>query len=189
MKYYRLEPSYKKSVVEIATWKRTDEDGNLILLRKELGWRWGSWLFAIPETDEEKLEFAQYKGDYESIEQMMEDHYGYTEEDGMTLEDVLLPDVGYDEFVDITEDYDHAEMLETWDGCWEDWAVQSHSVEIDEEQADIWCEEAQEVYDEDYEEGVESLGWEFIDTFYEMHCKPVLIECDEYGRDPEDADT
>lgn len=189
MKYYRLEPSYKKSVVEIAIWKRTDENGNAIFLRKELGWRWGSFLISVPETDEEKLEFAQSKSeDFESVEQMMEDWYGYTEEDGMTLEDVLLPDTE-DEFVDITEDYDHAEMLECWDGCWEDWTVTSHTVEIDEEQADIWREEAEEIYQEEYEEGVETLGWEFIDTIFEMHCSPVLTECDEYGRDPEDADT
>ena len=39
MKYYRLEPSVKKSVIEWHSFKRKDADGNTIFLRKELGWR------------------------------------------------------------------------------------------------------------------------------------------------------
>ena len=186
MKHYRVEPSYKKSVIEWTIFKRKDEEGNDIFLRKELGWRWGSWLFSIPETDEEKLEFAKEKG-FDTVESLMEDWYGYGPEDGMTLEDVLLPSEN-DDFVDLTEDYEHAEMLETWDGCWEFWSTDSYRTEIDEEQSETWCEEAEAAYEEEYEEGVEALGWEFVDTSFEMHCKPVITECGEHGQDLEDAD-
>ena len=62
MKYYRLEPSVKKSIIEWHTFKRKDADGNTIFLRKELGWRYGAWLISVPETDEEIKEIdAQIK--------------------------------------------------------------------------------------------------------------------------------
>jgi len=183
MKYYRLEPSVKKSVIEWHTFKRKDADGNTIFLRKELGWRYGAWLISVPETDEEIKEYLSDKGEYESFQEYLADYYG--EDDIITeetkLEDYLLPKIDED-FIDISEDYEDAEMLETWDGCWEDWSLVGAELhEIDEEQQEQWIEDATAAYDEDYEDGVEDLGWEFIDCFYEMHCHPEITPCDKNG--------
>ena len=196
MKYYRVEPSYKKSVVEYTAFRRKDEDGNMIWLRKELGWRWGSWLFSVPETEEEAYAFIHAQG-YDNLLDWAID-YGHTitdengeevlDDDSNVIEMVqmqAMPSEG-DDFVDLTEDYPDAEMLETWDGCWEFWSVSSYQTEIDEEEQEAIVEEAEEVYNEEYEEGVEALGWEYVDTYFEMHCNPVITECDEYGRDPEE---
>ena len=54
MKYYVIEPSYKKSVIEYTLFKRQVE-GDMQFLRKELGWRWGSFGVAVPETEEEAV--------------------------------------------------------------------------------------------------------------------------------------
>ena len=48
MKYYRMEPTMKKSVIEYDTFSRIDENGKRILLHREVGWRWGSWLISVP---------------------------------------------------------------------------------------------------------------------------------------------
>ena len=53
MKYYRIEPTHKKSVIENTIFRRKDENGNYIFLKRELGWRWGSFLFSVPETEDE----------------------------------------------------------------------------------------------------------------------------------------
>ena len=194
MKYYRIEPTYKKSVVEFDIFKRHDEDGNLIFLRKELGWRWGSFLVSVPETEEEALEYIKelgYEDDTAAIDWAMD--YGHTVTEGddevipsdtslvELVQGQLLPNET-DDFVDITEDYD-MEMLYCDDGCWEDWSVTSYVTEIDDEQQELWIEEAESAWDEDYQEGVEELGWEFVDNMFEMQCSPQIIPCDEHGHD------
>lgn len=184
MKYYRLEPSYKKSVVEIAVFRRKDEDGNNCFLRKELGWRWGSFLLSVPETEEEIQEFLKERGGYESIQEWLADIYGdeYYITENTTLEEFLLPSTESD-FVDITEDYEDAEMIECWDGCWEYWSASRYPEEYTEEEQEELVEQIEEVYAEEYEEGVENLGWEYVDTYFEMHCNPVLTMCDANGED------
>lgn len=197
MKYYRVEPSMKKSVIEYTAFQRKDEDGNTIWLRKELGWRWGSWLFSVPETEEEAYAYIKGQG-YDDLLSWAYD-YGFTVTDD-NGDEVLDPDSNViemvamqakpsegDDFVDLTEDYPDAEMLETWDGCWEYWNVSSHTTEIDEEEQEAMIEEVEEAYEENYEEGVEALGWEYVDTYFEMHCTPVITECDEHGKPLEDA--
>lgn len=194
MKYYRIEPTYKKSVVEFDIFKRHDEDGNLIFLRKELGWRWGSFLVSVPETEEESLEYIKeqgYDGDTAALDWAMD--YGHTVTEGddevipsdtslvELVQEQLLPNET-DDFVDITEDYD-MEMLYCDDGCWEDWSVTSYVTDIDDEQQELWIEEAESAWDEDYQEGVEELGWEFVDNMFEMQCSPRIIPCDENGHD------
>lgn len=191
MKYYRVEPSYKKSFVEIDIFNRKDEDGNIIYLRRELGWRWGSFLFTIPETDEEIQDYIKNQG-YEKFEDWAGD-YGHAEinddneyylPEGVTpaqvIHDALLPSED-DDFVDVTEDYPNAELIDSWDGCWEDWSVNSYKVTIEDEQAELWCEEAEAAYSEDYQEGVIELGWDFVDTFFEIQCNPKVTPCDENG--------
>lgn len=200
MKYFRLEPTYKKSVIEWTIFTRKNEEDKDIFLRKELGWRWGTWLISVPDTEEEALEYIESKG-YKGNDAVFEwasDH-GHTVLDDNDNE-ILDPDASVvdmvtwqmlpseeDEFVDITEDYEDAEMLECWDGCWEFWHIDSYQVELDEDTKQAWVEEAIEVYTEDHEEGVENIGWAFLETSFEFHCPPNLIPCDEQGTPLEDV--
>ena len=58
MKYFKIEPTYKKSVVEFTYFRRpleeltnNDEDkGKFAFLHNELGWRWGSFMISVPDT-------------------------------------------------------------------------------------------------------------------------------------------
>jgi hypothetical protein len=187
MKHFRIEPTYKKSVIELSTFRRpleeitgNDEDkGKFAYLRKELGWRWGSFMISVPDTEEEIAEFLEERGSYESVAEYLADYHG--EEDiiveSTTLQEYLLPSED-DEFVDLTEDYD-AEMLDCWDGCWEDWDIVTNGPKL--EDVDEMIEEIEEAYSEEYEEGVEALGWQFIDNFYEIHCNVTVTPCNEFG--------
>ena len=63
MKHYKLEPTYKKSLVELYTFKRPlsdlvegHENRNAILV-KEIGWRWGDFTIDVPETEAEVKEW------------------------------------------------------------------------------------------------------------------------------------
>jgi hypothetical protein len=187
MKHFRIEPTYKKSVIEFTVFRRpleeltgNDEDkGKFAYLRKELGWRWGSFMISVSDIEEEIAEFLEERGSYESVAEYLADYHG--EEDiiveSTTLQEYLLPSED-DEFVDLTEDYD-AEMLDCWDGCWEDWGITTNGPEL--EDTDDMIEEIEEAYSEEYEEGVEALGWQFLDNFYEIHCNVTVTPCDEYG--------
>jgi len=191
MKYYIVEPSYKKSFVEITAFKRTDENGNLIWLRKELGWRWGSFLFSVPETVEEAMVFLKDQGYDEVLDWAYDYGHTITDDNG---DEVIDPDADIvsmivqqflpnasDDFVDITEDYPNAEFIDAWDGCWEYWNVSSYQTEISEEEQEAIIEEVEEAYGEGYEEAVEELGWEFVDTYFEIQCNPQITPCDEDG--------
>jgi hypothetical protein len=202
MKHYLLEPTYKKSLVEFTLFKRKDEEGKDIFLRKELGWRWGSFMISVPDTEEEAMEYLAsegYEGEDAFLNWAMD--FGFTIADAATdeievpeepmlelIERQLLPEET-DDFVDISEDYHHAEFVDSWDGCWEFWSVDSYHKEIPEEEQEAIIEEVDEVYEEMHEEGVEELGWEFVDTYFELHCSPKITPCDENGKVSEDADT
>lgn len=187
MKHFRIEPTYKKSVIELSTFRRpleeltgNDEDkGKFAYLRKELGWRWGSFMISVPDTEEEIKEFLEERGSYESVAEYLADYYG--DEDiiveSTTLQEYLLPSED-DDFVDLTEDYD-AEMLDCWDGCWEDWDIITNGPKLAD--VDEMIEEIEEAYSEEYEEGVEALGWQFIDNFFEIHCNVTVTPCNEHG--------
>jgi len=192
MKHFLLEPTYKKSLVEFTLFKRKDENDNTIFLRKELGWRWGSFRFSVPETEEEALEYIKSKG-YDGENAIFEwaEDYGHTIWDGEEDKEYLDPNTSLvemvksqllpseaDDFVDITEDYEDAEMIECDDGCWEFWRVSSYQTEISEEDQESIVAEIEEVYSEEYEEGVENLGWEYVSTYFELHCNPKITECD-----------
>lgn len=187
MKHFRIEPTYKKSVIELSTFRRpleeltgNDEDtGKFAYLRKELGWRWGSFMISVPDTEEEIKEFLEERGNYDSVAEYLADYWG--DEDiiveSTTLQEYLLPSED-DDFVDLTEDYD-AEMLDCWDGCWEDWDITTNGPKLAD--VDEMIEEIEEAYSEDYEEGVEALGWQFIDNFFEIHCNVTVTPCNEHG--------
>jgi len=208
MKYYRLEPTYKKSLVEFYTFTRPlsdlkedhglHEDAKAYLV-KEIGWRWGDFTVEVPETDEEIAEWLEFKdeGQYETFYDLAVD-YGLTETDEETGEEVLpsdrsvveliegmlLPDLD-DDYIMISEDYPDAQMNSTWDGCWEDWSIRTGWTEdapvLDD--VDELIEEVDEAYAEEYEDGVETLGWTFQTCEYEMHCKPMITPIDENGEE------
>ena len=187
MKHFRIEPTYKKSVIELTVFRRPLDDltgneedkGKFAYLRKELGWRWGSFRIDVPETEEEIAEFLEERGGYDSVAEYLADYYG--EEDiiveSTTLDEYLLPNTE-DDFVDLTEDYD-AEMIDCWDGCWEDWDIVTGGPKLSD--VDEMMEEIEEAYNEEYEEGVEALGWQFMDNSFEIHCNVTVTPCNEYG--------
>ena len=91
MKYYRVWPKYKKTLVESEMYK--DDDGNLVWTH--VTWRTGEFKVGFPETVEE---WAEYGFDEEDIEcrPSLED---YAEEDCEL------------------EDFPEVEMLSCYDGC------------------------------------------------------------------------
>ena len=190
MKYFLLEPTYKKSTVEKTFFRRelepltgnSEDAGKWAYVTKELGWRWGSFLISVPETEEEVLEFVKSSG-YDDVLSWAIDHgESITQGDeevlppNFSLYNYLVPSEDA-EYVDVTEDYPEAEMYECWDGCWEDWEVSSTGTT-----PDVDIEEIEEAFSEDYEEGVEELGWTFVDMAFELHCNPKITPCDENGQ-------
>jgi len=190
MKYFLLEPTYKKSTVEKTFFRRElepltgnpEDAGKWAYVTKELGWRWGSFLISVPETEEEILEFVKSSG-YDDVLSWAIDHgESITQGDdevlppNFSLYNYLVPSEDA-EYVDVTEDYPEAEMYECWDGCWEDWEVSSTGTT-----PDVDIEEIEEAFSEDYEEGVEELGWTFVDMAFELHCNPKITPCDENGQ-------
>ena len=192
MKHFLIEPTYKKSLIEKTLYRRNDEEGNIIFLEKELGWRWGSFMISVPENKEEVLEFIKDEG-YAGDDAILNwaSNYGYAIWDGeeylldpdMTLLEMIreqmLPNE-LDDFVDITEDYAHAQMLDFSDSCWGYWSVHSQA-KLTEEEQDAFIQEAEAAEDDEYEAGVENLGWEYVDTYFELQCSPKITECDEMG--------
>ena len=195
MKHYLLEPTYKKSVLEFDLFKRKEEDGTWTYLRKELGWRWGAFMFSVPETEEEVMEYLKNQGYENALDWALDYGHTVTDENG---EEVLDGDIAEliasqltpsedDSFVDITEDYD-MEMLYCDDGCWETWDIYNYQNEdiLDDEEKESLIEEVQEAWEEEYQEGVEDLGWEYVDNYFEMHCNPKITPCDENGKTEEE---
>ena len=203
MKYFKIEPTYKKSLVEFTIFTRPMSDfredaekNQQARLIKELGWRSGDFLVAVPETDEEVAEWLEVRdgGNYDTFYDMAVD-YGLTEinEEGEDvlpddqtvselIEQLLLPDLD-DDYIMLTEDYNEAEMQSCWDGCWEDWSMHSNGERLEGEDVEAMIEEVEEAYSEEYEEGVEELGWSFQDCEYEMHCKPMITQVDIDGEE------
>ena len=200
MKYFKIEPTYKKSLVEFTIFNRPLSDfredakeNQRAVLIKELGWRWGDFLVEVPETDEEVAEWLKHQHpDCESFYDLAVD-YGLTEinEEGEDvlpddqtvselIEQLLLPDLD-DDYIMLTEDYNEAEMQSCWDGCWEDWSMHSNGERLEGEDVEAMIEEVEEAYSEEYEKGVEELGWSFQDCEFEMHCKPMITQVDTDG--------
>ena len=187
MKYYRIEPTYKKSVVEFESYKKVI-NGVPTFAIKELGWRWGSFMISVPETPEEIKEFLEERGGYESVAEYLADYYGaediITEE--TALKEYLLPNT-VDEFVEISEDYD-AEMIDCWDGCWEYWNITQNEYNLpegaqplsDSEKEEL-AEQIEELYAEDYDESLYAEGWEQVSSWYEIHTSVTVTPCNEHG--------
>lgn len=170
MKHYIIEPQTKKSIIEREFFQRTHDDGIVEMLEMETGWRWGSFMINVPETDEEIRDLLDERGT-DSLAEFLEDH------SADTLEQVLLPDPDEDVTL-LTEDY-YADVLETDDGCWVVFNVIGKG--LDEEQCEAFSEEASEAYSKNLYEGLENLNWHRDDTIFELHGEFTLGQCDENG--------
>jgi len=165
MKIFTIQPTYKKSVVNtVSWWKEIDEVR--YVLKRESTYRWGEFSIAVPETEEELKLYAEDKG-YDSFSELLED-YGY--ESNTTPEHMLLPDPD-DDFVDLTEDFDAmCEDLEDESSVfffiYRPFA-DNKEVELTElgNETDFEDElqlEAERIWEESYDEGLEEAGWNFI---------------------------
>ena len=59
--------------------------------------------------------------------------------------------------------------------------MHSNGERLEGEDVEAMIEEVEEAYSEEYEEGVEELGWSFQDCEFEMHCKPMITQVDTDG--------
>lgn len=150
MKYYIVTPAHKKSVLETECFE--DESGNRVMVTT--CWRAGTFKVYVPETLEEHREA------------------GYDDDDVGTW---LWPNED-DDFVELDDFYEF-EMIDTWDGCSEDYEI---FVE-DEEYRDLIEETL-------YEEGMYALfdnekldGFEPVNGWFEIHGGIIMQECDEQG--------
>ena len=199
MQHYRMEPTYKKSVVENTVFKKELDDGNALWANLEVGWRWGSWLVSVPETEEEILEFANARfgdqGDdpyYPNIQSVYDD---YVSDDATLMQQQIIeltesfrPDVSEAATFHEIDDYD-AEMIETWDGCWEDWTIRQKFAEgtdgyLDEDELQAYLENVQEAWEEDGYESLENLDFIDVGCEFEIHCPVTLKPCDANGQVP-----
>jgi hypothetical protein len=169
MKYFKLEPTLKKSIVEFTVWEQELPGGVAIRAEHEQGWRRGTFIISVPETAEE-------------VDQWLADH-GYDIKDfGTDITDVCKfakpdPDA---EFYEL-DDYDYIlEALE--DGSWSDWNIdvydntESAAFDIDDLIAVITAAWEEEGFD-----GVEALGYTQLESRYEISSTITLTECDEEG--------
>jgi len=187
MKQYLMQPTHKKCVLEFEAYTKVI-DGIKTIATKETGYRSGSWIIYVPETEEELRDWCRNVHDM-SLEDMMEDMM--EDIDGDTT---ILPPFDFmpnDEmsYIDV-DDYDN-EMLEAYDGCWTEWQVRQYANEsnpsfpmMSEEELEELREEIEDreaVDDESAYLGIEEDGWETDGFYCEIHCTVTLVECDDMG--------
>jgi hypothetical protein len=140
VKVFKVEPAYKKSVVEQNHYSK-EIDGVTVYVTYEEVWRWGEFLIRFPETDDEWEQYAEENG-YADIEEAKENY---------TIPEHLTDGIEF-------EDYDW-ELISTWDGCASYWSGSCYPKE------EMEPEKLQEIIDElerQYsEESVypDELGW------------------------------
>lgn len=165
MRTYTIKPLYKKSVVERTTWTRVIDESRYFL-RKESTYRWGEFSIEVPETLGECLDYALGRG-YDSWAELLED-YGHVDEIP-TPEKLCLPDAD-DDYTDLTEDYD-AVVEDLNDECSVFFSVDAPGQEflaLSEEELDTLAEAAEAAYEEEYDDGVSNLGWEYLGMNFEI---------------------
>lgn len=160
MKTYEVVPAFKKSLIETRFWRKPKDEGN-IFAEHETGWRSGTFIISVPETDEE-------------IKQWLDDR-DMTEED---LEYVSFLPTEDDEQVDLS-DYDF-EINDTWDGNWEEWRLSCYPENIlTDDELSVMSEEVEEKWREDWEEALINDGWEELDSEYVIHGGVIIEECEQ----------
>ena len=189
MKYYLLESTSKRSVSEQVRFKRKDENGNLIHLTRDEIYKWGSWRFSIPETAEE-IEVFLHKYKKNTMEDFIADYLDINDiivDFGM-LEKYLLPDAKEGYVLELTERYKHAELLECEDPfglC--NWVVSCTDKELElkyksweqkAEKAELYPEE---LGVEDWEDFLDTNGWENVGAFYILTNGCEIKPCNEQG--------
>lgn len=171
MKSYIIEPIYKKSIVEYTRFIKDD----LILIRED-GWRWGSYVITLPSTEEEFQEWYTNAG-FDSLEEVMETYSSVFEDE--TIADKYLAICGPnpdDESHDL-DDYE-CDLIETNDGCWGSWSIDTRNgLELDEDEKDALIEEIEELYSEGYIEALEAEGWANVYSWTEIQCPITIKEC------------
>lgn len=162
MKYYLLEPKYKKSLYEMEIHGRYNNE--------QVGvttcWRTGSFLVRVPESETEIKELLGNAYDEDDVE-----FYSW------------LPDED-DDYIEL-DDY-QCEMLSTYDGCSEDYEVRIE----DEQVADMIMEALNENGASVLWDGEHALfeGFDADSCYYEIHGGCVLTECDENGNPLEEQE-
>ena len=178
MKYYRLEPTYKKSVVEQTLYYKDGVYANF-----EEGYRWGQFIIYIPETEQEFEDWTSRFG------KSLEDYEHVFSDDN--IKDKYLAICGPDLECDYLtlEGLDH-DMIELSDGCWSSWHVQTEPLGSSEEGEPLLPEEEEdlidylsELYDEGYGESVENAGWKVMDNWTEIQSTVTMVPCDVNGYD------
>jgi hypothetical protein len=194
MKYFLIEPTYKKSVVEYNSFVKVI-NGVQTYATLEEGYRWGSFLMPIPETDEEIKAWLDSKDDASSLQEYLDWYHSVDEEefnamDTIDLAEYMLPDPEDDSCL-LTEDYGDAEMLDMWDGCWMFWNIRQNGDSenhLSEEESDQLSEEVEALYNEDYNESLEAADWEHCDFYTEIHSNLKITPCDSYGKVAEELE-
>lgn len=179
MKQLIIEPTYKKSVLEYQVWTK-EIDGHNVRAVMELGWRWGSFYINIPDFEEEIIEWAntisKQPSYYKTVDEVLND-YGYESVEELKSSDIFLPSTD-EEHIEL-DDYD-TEMIDCWDGCWEDWCVYvPHDFELD---FDSIREEVEEGWNEESWDYMQENGWNEEDCYFEICCNPKFYEVDENGK-------
>ena len=177
MKYFRIEPEFKKAVTDTETWKKEIE-GETAYLTKSETYRWGAFLVRVPETDEEIKECLEDK------DMTMEDVKNFYGED-FDLNELWLPDPT-DEWYEMS-DY-QADMLEMWDGCATDWDIIVSKDVLDEEAKEEMLDHLMVVYDEEFDFGIVEEGWQEVDCVQEIHTTLSIVECEEDGTPLEECE-
>jgi len=187
MKYFLIEPTYKKSVVEYNSFVKFINGVKTYAILEE-GYRWGSFLIPIPETDEEIKAWLDSKDDVSSLQEYLDWYHGVDEEefnalDTIDLAEYMLPNPEEDHCL-LTEEFEDAEMIDIWDGCWMFWNIRQHGDSenhLSEEEREALAEDVEALYNEDYQESLEADGWDHCDFFYEIHSNLKITPCDENG--------
>ena len=172
MKYYLLEPKSKKSIVDYQTFSKV-VDGNKIYAVREEGYRGGSFVIHVPETDSEiDLRLAD-------MDMTREDVISYYEEDINSIgEKFFMPDPD-DDYHELN-DYDF-DLIETYDGCWAEWRIVASLDVMSEEKQDDLLMSVEQLWEEDYDSALVDDGWSDDGTSTEIQCEISLKECDERG--------
>ena len=168
MKHYLMEPKNKKACAEYDIFQK-EIDGVTYCVVKEEVYRWGSWILHVPDTKQEIADWLEDMG--ETMESMID---CYESVDKFPF----VPDSS-DDFIELA-DYD-AEFVEMWDGCSCDWYLQDPKGEIPEDKSEEIIDLVQDIFSENYHEGLEDEGWENVDCFQQIHSEVTLKECDDTG--------
>ena len=194
MKYFLIEPTYKKSVVEYNSFVKVI-NGVQTFATLEEGYRWGSFLMPVPETDAEIKEWIESKDDVSSLQEYMDWYQGVDEEEFLAMDTIdlaewMLPDPE-DDMCLLTEDYEDAEMIDMWDGCWMFWNVRQNGTgdnHLSGEECTALSEAVEELYNEDYNESLEADDWEHCDFYTEIHSNLKITPCDSSGKTEEELE-